>query len=303
VFKTLRAARSDADASTGRKAVIVSLRRKVRRPIPIYGPEERDALRAAGRFNGQILDFVRTQLRPGLTTIEIDRMVYEYMTDHGHTPACLGYKGYPRTICTSVNEVVCHGIPDSTPLQAGDIVNIDVTTIVDGWYGDSSETFIIGETSPEALRLVQATFDALHVGIAAAQPFGKVSDIGRAIEKFVKRQGFEVVREYQGHGIGREFHQDPGIPHYVPKVGVSQEILEPGMCFTIEPMVNAGTWRTFVDSRDNWTVRTLDLSLSAQFEHTILMTETGPEILTVTQHGPQPGHQFAEAGAAVAALS
>jgi methionyl aminopeptidase len=283
--------------------VIVGLRRKVRRKIPLYGPEERDALRAAGRFNGQILDYVRTQLRPGLTTIEIDQMVYEYMTDHGHTPACLGYKGYPRTICTSVNEVVCHGIPDITPLQAGDIINIDVTTIVDGWYGDSSETFMIGQTSTEALRLVQVTFDALHVGIAAAQPFGKVSDIGRAIEKFVKRHGFEVVREYQGHGIGREFHQDPGIPHYLPKVGASQEILEPGMCFTIEPMVNVGTWRTFVDSRDNWTVRTLDLSLSAQFEHTILMTETGPEILTVTQHGPQPGHQFGDVPATIAPVA
>lgn len=270
----------------------MTVRRKAKPKIPLYFEEERDALRAAGRFNGQLMDFVRQHMQPGITTLEIDRLVYEYTTDHGHRPATMGYKGYPRSSCTSVNEVVCHGIPDSNPLREGDIVNIDLTSIVDGWYGDSSETFVIGKVSDEARRVTQVAFDAMHAGIQACQPYAKVFEIGRAIERFVKARGLEVVREYQGHGIGREFHQDPGIPHYCPKVGASQIVLEPGMCFTVEPMVNAGTWRTFVDTRDNWTVRTLDLALSAQFEHTILVTESGPEILTTTETGPQPGHQF-----------
>lgn len=274
------------------KVRTVALKNKVRRKIPLYFDEEVEGLRNASRFNAQLMDFIRSHMQPGITTLEIDRLVYEYTTDHGHTPACLGYKGYPRTICTSVNEVVCHGIPDTTPLQNGDIVNIDLTTVVHGWYGDSSETFILGNASPETRRLVQVAHDSMWIGIKAAQPFSRVCDIGKSIERYVKARGFEVVREYQGHGIGREFHQEPGVPHYCSRVGASQEILEPGMCFTIEPMINAGTWRTFIDSRDNWTVRTLDLAMSAQFEHTILMTETGPEILTLTQNGPQQGHQF-----------
>ena len=271
----------------------MALKKKARRKIPLYlDDHEQEGLREASRFNGELMDYVRQHMQAGITTMEIDRLVYEYTTDHGHTPACLGYKGYPRTICTSVNEVVCHGIPDLTPLRLGDIVNIDLTTVVNGWYGDSSETFIIGDTSPETKRLVQTAHDSLWIGINAAQPFSRVCDIGKAIERFAKARGFEVVREFQGHGIGREFHQEPGVPHYCPRVGASQEILEPGMCFTIEPMINAGTWRTFIDSRDNWTVRTLDLAMSAQFEHTILMTETGPEVLTLTKNGPQQGHRF-----------
>lgn len=270
----------------------MALKKKARRKIPLYFDEECEGLREASRFNAELMDFIRPRMQPGISTLEIDRLIYEYTTDHGHTPACLGYKGYPRTVCTSVNEVVCHGIPDTTPLRLGDIVNVDFSTVVHGWYGDSSETFILGDAGPETKRLVQAAHDSLWIGINAAQPFSRVCDIGKAIERFAKSRGFEVVREYQGHGIGREFHQEPGIPHYCPRVGASQEILEPGMCFTIEPMINAGTWRTFVDSRDNWTVRTLDLAMSAQFEHTILMTETGPEVLTLTQNGPQQGHKF-----------
>lgn len=251
---------------------------------------ERDAMRAAGRFNAQVMDFIRPYVRPGVTTNELDRLVYEYTLAHGHTPACLHYKNYPKTICASVNDVVCHGIPDDRPLREGDIVNIDLTTIVDGWHGDQSETFLIGEVSDEARRLVQTCFDCLYLGIAAAKPYGRINDIGRAIEHHAHSQGFSVVREYQGHGIGREFHQDPGIPHYPQRGYVAR--LEPGMCFTIEPMINAGTWRTVVDPVDRWTVRTKDGKLSAQFEHTILMTETGPEILTQTEHGPRPGHKF-----------
>lgn len=270
----------------------MAVKRKVKKKIPLYFEEERDSLRAAGRFNADLMDHVRQHVKPGVTTLELDRLIYEFTTDHGHQPATLGYKGYPRSTCTSVNEVVCHGIPDHVPLREGDIVNVDLTSVVHGWYGDSSETFLVGRVTDDARRVTQIAFDALHVGIKACQPYARVCDIGRAIERYVKAHGLEVVREYQGHGIGREFHQDPGIPHYCPKVGASQDVLEPGMCFTVEPMVNGGTWRTFVDSRDNWTVRTLDLALSAQFEHTILITESGPEILTATQTGPQAGHRF-----------
>jgi methionyl aminopeptidase len=259
---------------------------------PLYNEEEREGLRAAGRFNAQLLDYIRGFVKAGVTTLELDRLAYEYTRDHGHTPACLGYKDYPNTICTSVNEVVCHGIPNKTPLREGDIVNVDLTTIVDGWHGDSSETFLIEPVASEARKLVQAAFDSMHVGIDAITPYGKLTDIGRAIERFARLRGYSVVQEYQGHGLGREFHQEPGVPHYVPKKGASQVVLEPGMCFTVEPMINTGTWRTMLDKRDNWTVRTMDLSLSAQFEHTVLVTESGPEILTTTQNGPQPGHTF-----------
>ena len=178
------------------------------------------------------------------------------------------------------------------PLREGDIINVDLTTIVDGWHGDSSETFLIGQVSAEAQRLVQLTFESLYLGIQAIQPFGKISDIGQAIETFARKHGLSVVQEYQGHGLGREFHQEPGVPHYVPRTGIAQVVIEPGMCFTVEPMLNIGTWRTMLDSRDKWTVRTMDLSLSAQFEHTILVTETGTEILTLTKNGPQVGQQF-----------
>ncbi|GIX04099.1 MAG: methionine aminopeptidase [Planctomycetaceae bacterium] len=266
--------------------------KRSRNRIPLYlTPEEQAGLRAAGRFNAQLMDYIRPYVQPGITTRELDRLVYEYTLAHGHTPATLGYKGFPSSLCTSVNEVVCHGIPNDTPLKEGDIVNIDLTTIVDGWYGDSSETFLIGAVSDEARLLVQTAFDALYAGIAAVKPQAPLTEIGKAIERLVKIRGFEVVREYQGHGIGRSFHQEPGVPHYY-RPGMPAIPLVPGMCFTIEPMVNAGTWRTFLDERDGWTVRTLDLSLSAQFEHTILVTDQGPEILTQTQHGPQPGHTF-----------
>lgn len=259
---------------------------------PIYNEDDREGLRRAGRFNAQLMDFIRPSVVAGVTTLELDRIAHEYTLDHGHTPACLGYKGYPNTICTSVNEVVCHGIPNGIPLREGDIVNLDLTTIVEGWHGDSSETFLIEPVAEDARKLVQTAFDSMHVGINAIHPYGKLTEIGRAIERFAHLRGYSVVQEYQGHGLGREFHQEPGVPHYVPKINPSQVILEPGMCFTVEPMINMGTWRTMLDKRDKWTVRTMDLSLSAQFEHTILVTESAIEILTATENGPQPGHQF-----------
>lgn len=249
-------------------------------------------MRRAGRFNAQLLDYLRPHVKAGTTTLELDRLAYEYTRDHGHTPACLGYKGYPNTICTSVNEVVCHGIPNRTPLREGDIVNVDITTIVDGWHGDSSETFLIEPVSTDARNLVQVAFDSMYAGIDAIQPFGKLVEIGRAIEKYARQRGYSVVQEYQGHGLGREFHQEPGVPHFVPKLNPSPVVLEPGMCFTVEPMINVGTWRTMLDKHDKWTVRTMDLSLSAQFEHTVLVTESGAEILTQTENGPRPGHKF-----------
>ena len=248
-------------------------------------------MRAACRFNAQLLDYLRPFVREGVSTGEIDRMAYEYTLAHGHTPACLGYRGFPKSICTSINEVVCHGIPDNNVLRNGDIVNVDLTTIVDGWFGDQSETFLIGEVSPEARHLTQVTLECLYLGIHATRPFGKIIDIGRAIQKHAHAHRFSVVRDYQGHGIGQVFHQDPGIPHYPHHTTARQSIL-PGMCFTIEPMINVGTWKTELDSSDGWTVRTADRKLSAQFEHTILMTEGGPEILTLTKDGPQEGHRF-----------
>ena len=282
-FKTL--------LSTIWNSTLVTKLRK-RKAIPRYiSEEERDGLREAGRFNAQMMDYIRPQVVPGVTTAEIDELVHGYTLDHGHIPACLGYQGYPKTICTSVNEVVCHGIPNDVPLKEGDIVNVDLTTIVDGWYGDSSETYMIGEVLAAARRLVQVTFDAMHVGIQAIKPFGKVYDIGKAISDYAKVHGYGVVREFQGHGIGREFHQEPGVPHF-PQKRSKRDVLMPGMCFTIEPMLNIGNWKTELDESDNWTVRTADRKLSAQFEHTILMTEEGPEILTPTQDGPQEGHVF-----------
>jgi methionyl aminopeptidase len=259
--------------------------------VPVYSEEERNGLRTAGRFNAQLMDFIRPHVAAGITTNEIDRLVHEYTLDHGHIPACLGYQGFPKSVCTSINEVVCHGIPDATVLRDGDIVNVDLTTIVSGWYGDQSETFLIGTVSDTARQLVQVTFDCLFRGIRAIKQNGRVNDIGRAIFDYARSHGFEVVREYQGHGIGRQFHQDPGIPHFPHPNNVS-ELIPPGVCFTIEPMLNVGTWETVLDHNDKWTVRTKDRSLSAQFEHTLIMTETGPEILTLTQNGPQEGHKF-----------
>lgn len=258
---------------------------------PLLTEVERGAMRQAGQFNAQVLDFIRPHIRAGITTGQIDRLVHDYTRDHGHEVACLGYQGFPKSCCTSINDVVCHGIPGEEVLREGDIVNVDVTSIVDGWFGDQSETFVIGEASEEALQVTQAAFDCLYLGIHAIAAGGRVADIGRAIVREAQNRGFSVVREYVGHGIGRRFHQDPSIPHYPNRQSYTERIT-PGTCFTIEPMINVGSRHTILDRRDGWTVRTRDRKLSAQFEHTILMTEDGPEILTTTQSGPQEGHRF-----------
>jgi methionyl aminopeptidase len=252
---------------------------------------ERDAMREAGRFNARLMDYLRPFVRAGITTGELDQLVYDYTVSHGHRPAPLSYLGFPKSCCTSVNEVICHGIPGEYVLSEGDIINIDVTSIVDGWHGDQSETFLIGEVSQQARAVTQCSFDCLYLGIEAIRPGGRVSDIGEAILSEATHRGFSVVREYVGHGLGRQFHQDPSIFHY-PNREARQERILPGMCFTIEPMINAGSRYTVLDTRDGWTVRTRDSKLSAQFEHAVLMTEDGPEILTLTKNGPQRGHRL-----------
>jgi methionyl aminopeptidase len=262
---------------------------------PIYNERQRELLRIAGQFNAQLMDYLRPHVRAGVTTGEIDRLSADYIHAHGHRSGCLGYKGFPKHICTSVNEVVCHGIPGDQVLRDGDIVNVDVTVIVDGWYGDLSESFLIGPVSQDARRVVQAAFDSLWIGIRAIRPFSSVIEIGYAIARFARAQGLGVVEDYQGHGLGQSFHQPPGIPHY-PLPQSSRDLLVPGVCFTIEPMLNLGSKETAPPAEDGWTVRTADRSLSAQFEHTILMTEAGPEVLTLTQHGPREGHRFGDRG-------
>ena len=252
-------------------------------------------MRAACAFNAELLDVVRPHVKAGTTTGELDSIIHEHTISNGHTPACLDYPGeyspYPKSCCTSVNEVICHGIPGDYALQEGDIVNVDLTTIVDGWHGDQSETFLIGEVSQEARQVTQCAFDSLYLAIEAISPGCQISEIGQAIVQEAAKYGFGVVEKYVGHGIGQKFHQLPNVPH-VPNRESRRHRLEAGICFTIEPMINVGTAQSELDKQDGWTVRTSDGKLSAQFEHTILMTESGPEILTLTQHGPKPGHQF-----------
>jgi methionyl aminopeptidase len=253
--------------------------------------EKRQGMRAAGRFNAQLMDFIRPYVRPGMSTAEIDQLVRKYTLDHGHIPACLNYQGYPRSCCTSVNDVICHGIPGDYVLREGDIVNVDLTTIVNGWHGDQSETFLIGEVSEEARQVVQCAFDCLWEAIDAIKPNCRIADIGSAVIRIAHGRGFSVVKDYVGHGVGRKFHQDPTISH-VPTPEGRRQRLRPGVTFTIEPMINTRGSEGVQDERDGWTVRTRDGGLSAQFEHTILMGNEAPEVVTLTEGGPQPGHRF-----------
>src|SRR6476646_5440837 len=257
--------------------------------------QERQGMREACRFNAQLMDEVRKIVAPGVTTGQIDKLVETYTRDHGHVPAQLGYHGqagaFPASCCTSVNDVICHGIPGDYVLKEGDIVNVDLTTIVNGWHGDSSETFIVGTPSDLARRVVQCAHDALWAAIDTCRPNSRLSEIGEAIVRIAKRSGFSVVEEYVGHGVGRQYHQPPTVPHY-PTSEARRQKLEPGICFTIEPMINTGTTETLLSKRDGWTVRTQDGGLSAQFEHTVMVTETGVEVLTLTKFGPQRGHKF-----------
>lgn len=245
----------------------------------IKTPEQIEGIRKSGIINTAVLDLVQEKIAPGMSTAEIDKLVYDYTVAHGAIPATLGYEGFPKSCCTSINEVVCHGIPDEDEiLEEGDIINVDCTTILDGYYADASRMFIIGKTTPEKEKLVKVAKECLEVGMKAAQSFGFVGDIGNAVEKHAKKNGFSVVRDLCGHGVGLEFHEEPDVEHFGKK-GTGM-LLVPGMVFTIEPMLNMGTWEVFVDEEDGWTVVTEDELPSAQWEHTFVMTEQGLEILT-----------------------
>lgn len=245
----------------------------------IKTPEQIEGIRRSGVVNTGVLDLVAREIREGMTTLEIDKLVYDYTTSHGAIPAPLGYEGFPRSVCTSVNEVVCHGIPNEFEvLRKGDIVNVDVSTILNGYYSDASRMFVIGKTTPEKQRLVDVARACLEAGMKAARPFGFLGDIGYAIQRYAEAAGFSVVRDLCGHGVGLAFHEEPDVNHYGRK-GTGM-LLVPGMVFTIEPMINMGDWHVFVDSDDGWTVVTEDELPSAQWEHTFVMTEHGLEILS-----------------------
>ena len=245
----------------------------------IKTPEQIEGIRRSGVINTGVLDLIEQEIHAGMPTSEIDRLVYTYTTDHGAIPAPLNYEGYPKSVCTSINEVVCHGIPSEDEiLEEGDIVNVDVSTILDGYYSDASRMFIIGQTTPEKEKLVRVAKECLDVGREAAKPWGFVGDIGKAIAKHAHQNGFSVVRDLCGHGVGLDFHEDPEVDHY--NTHRNGMLLVPGMVFTIEPMINMGTWEVFIDEEDGWTVVTEDELPSAQWEHTFLMTESGLEVLT-----------------------
>ncbi len=239
-------------------------------------------MRKAGRLVAECLDMLVPEIGPGITTEDIDRLVFEFAMDHGAMPATLMYRGYAKSTCTSINHVVCHGIPNDKPLKEGDIVNVDVTLILDGWHGDSSRMYPIGEIPRRAERLIDVTYEAMMRGIAAIRPGGTTGDIGAAIQTFVEAQHMSVVRDFCGHGLGRLFHDEPNIVH----VGRRGEgtVFRPGMLFTVEPMINLGRPHVKVLS-DGWTAVTRDRSLSAQFEHTVGVTSSGVEIFTLSPNG------------------
>jgi methionyl aminopeptidase len=259
----------------------------VDKPAPARdrGSEVKDAetiekMRVAGRIAAQAMAAAAAVIAPGVTTDEIDRVGHEFLVDHGAYPSTLGYKGFPKSLCTSVNEVVCHGIPDSRPLEDGDIVNIDITAYLDGVHGDTDATYPCGEVDEESRLLVERTHEAMMRGIRAAVPGREINVIGRVIQSYARRFGYGVVRDFTGHGIGRSFHSGLVIPHYdaAPSYGT---VIEPGMTFTIEPMLNLGGRHEWEMWGDGWTVVTKDRQRSAQFEHTILIAEGGNEILTL----------------------
>ena len=246
--------------------------------IDIKSPKEVDQMRAACLMAAETLVHVGEQLRAGMTTEEINTIVHEDTLRKGGRPAPLNYRGFPKSVCTSINEVVCHGIPGPQVLKNGDIINVDITTIYGGYYGDTSATFYIGTPSPEARKVVEVARKSLELGIAQVKEGARLGDIGAAIQEYVEGEGCSVVRDFVGHGIGRRFHEDPQVKHY-GKRGTGDR-LKTGMTFTIEPMVNIGRFEVAIDPDDKWTVTTVDGSLSAQFEHTVLVTKTGFEILT-----------------------
>lgn len=246
-----------------------------------YSEEEIDKIRAAGRIASRSLDAVAAAVQPGVTTAELDRIAHEYVVSQGAYPSTLGYRGYRASSCTSVNEVVCHGVPDDTVLREGDIVNVDVTAYLDGFHGDTNRTFCVGEVSEEVGLLVERTHESMMRGIKAAKPGREVNVIGRVIETYAKRFGYGVIRDFTGHGVGSSFHTGLIIPHY-DSAPMYSDVIKPGMVFTVEPMLTLGThlWDQW---EDEWTITTRDKSVTAQFEHTLVVREDGFEILTLSE--------------------
>ncbi|MAZ88478.1 MAG: type I methionyl aminopeptidase [Cellvibrionaceae bacterium] len=247
--------------------------------VSIKTPEQIEKMRVAGRMAAEVLDLIEEYVVPGVTTAELDRICHDHIVDvQKAIPACLNYKGFPKSICTSVNQVVCHGIPSSKKiLKSGDIINIDVTVIYDGWYGDTSKMYTVGKVAPHAERLIKVTQECLYKGIELVKPGCRLGDIGHVIQQHAEKNYYSVVREYCGHGIGDVFHEEPQVVHYgKPNTGFE---LKEGMTFTIEPMINAGKAATKL-LKDDWTVETRDKRLSAQWEHTMVVTATGVEVLT-----------------------
>ncbi|MFQ5564580.1 MAG: type I methionyl aminopeptidase [Parvularculaceae bacterium] len=259
--------------------------------IKLHGPEDFEGMRKAGRLAAECLDMLCAHVKSGVATETLDRLAYEFIMDHSATPACIGYRGYRHTLCISPNRVICHGIPGPKALKDGDILNIDVTVILDGWHGDTSRMFYAGEPKVKARRLVETTFECMWKGIDAVRPGGSLRDIGRAIQTHAEAAGFSVVRDFCGHGLGRVFHDAPNIVHYAEYrdrfTGVHRAPdteLKPGMFFTIEPMINEGKPDVKV-MKDGWTAVTRDKSLSAQFEHSVAVTEDGVEVFTRSPKG------------------
>jgi methionyl aminopeptidase len=256
--------------------------------IPLNGPAAFEGMRRAGRLAAETLDFITPYVKPGVTTGELDRLCHDFVAERGAVSAPLGYRGFPKSICTSVNHVVCHGIPGDRMLKEGDIINIDVTPILDGWYGDSSRTYPVGKVGVTATKLMDVTYEAMMRGIEAVRPGATLGDIGRAIQSYAEARKFSVVRDFCGHGLGRVFHSAPSVLHYVQRDDDGRPLptleLREGMFFTIEPMINAGRPETKVLA-DGWTAVTRDQKLSAQFEHSIGVTADGCEIFTLSPKG------------------
>jgi methionyl aminopeptidase len=253
------------------------------RRIVIHDAQDFDGMRAAGRLAAETLDFITPHIQAGVTTEDLDRLCHDFIVEHGAVPAPLNYRGFPKSICTSINHVVCHGIPtDKKVLRDGDIMNIDITVILDGWHGDTSRMFFIGKPGVKARRLVDVTYDAMMRGIEAVRPGATLGDIGHAIQSYAESQRFSVVRDFCGHGLGRIFHTAPSVLHYGrPGRGT---VLQEGMFFTVEPMINAGRFDVKI-LEDGWTAVTRDRSLSAQFEHSVGVTDDGFEIFTLSPKG------------------
>ncbi|WP_374313564.1 type I methionyl aminopeptidase [Dongia sp.] len=250
--------------------------------IKLHKPADFAAMRKAGRLAAETLDFITPHVVPGVTTEALDKLCHDFIVDRKAIPAPLNYRGFPKSICTSINHVVCHGIPGPKKLQDGDTINIDVTVILDGWHGDTSRMYNVGKVGVQAQRLVDVTYEAMMRGIEAAKPGATLGDIGYAIQSFAEKQRFSVVRDFCGHGIGKVFHDSPSVLHFGRKG--TGPVIKPGMFFTVEPMINAGTWQVKI-LEDGWTAVTRDKKLSAQFEHTVGVTESGVEIFTTSPTG------------------